>query len=731
MVHSCGDITETAAASTTTVTAACRQATGWANVVDGDDFPIYQTLGQASPGSIRASGPASATNRSLAPSRLGTSSTVLQGSAVASSARLVPVPSSMHQGPGNGSSVPRGASLGTRASHSGPLITGPSSENPLRTPLTVSVSATTPSCMADGAPWFSPSSWCYCGPSSTYPTLLATSNATTANCAYTSLPASTIQPVTISAPPMNIPGKYGVPGCAAVASSDGKSAYCNCGGTPAPTLSPTADGLLNCAYTVQPTSSYNPQQSTATPPPPPSLPYTPGQCNVHIWEALGQEISDPQVIINVIITDADGNSIGNNSGSLDWGQTLETNSELPWTLQVTPQKKYSSRRRLFGTFLRKRVGGPIPMRPIYKHGPVDFAYASQKWDTSSSQCSVGDWDDGNANDIFGTLIFGDKFLPNRQMDCKFECSALAASSGKRDMHGDDDKIGREDVKSNPSPTTANYNPTPIDEHLFKMQGALSRRINHGAAWVKYAPSGARYYKAWQDKAGEDTVYQCNFDNDFELHSPVKRVQPVRGIRPVLEGAGYSIGREYYAVSAYGPKDNPISDFTNTISASQGVFLANANNRGALPSDPADPRYISTFPNGRDPIPWQFSSVAWEMWKRTVLAENPNWVADPSQADYSGIKSFWRREIDNSDTVSILTEAFAGKDITSIQTWYPTDSNQDSNPFWALLGSPNGNGIQHFLTDNKVALKGKGIISISATTIGDDFGRSFTMWATFG
>ena len=34
---------------------------------------------------------------------------------------------------------------------------------------------------------------------------------------------------------------------------------------------------------------------------------------------------------------------------------------------------------------------------------------------------------------------------------------------------------------------------------------------------------------------------------------------------------------------------------------------------------------------------------------------------------------------------------------------------------------------YFLTDNKVALKGKGIVSISATTINN----YYTMWATFG
>jgi hypothetical protein len=176
---------------------------------------------------------------------------------------------------------------------------------------------------------------------------------------------------------------------------------------------------------------------------------------------------------------------------------------------------------------------------------------------------------------------------------------------------------------------------------------------------------------------------------------LNRAQPASGIRGNPQEAGYGTGREYLAVSIEGPKDNLIADFTNTISATQGVFLANANDRGS-------PR-----------VAWQFSAVAWELWKRTVLTENPEWKNDMSKADYSGIMSFWRREIDNENTQSILREAFNDLDINSIQTWYPADTNEDTNPFWALLGSPNGNGIQHFLTDNKVELKGKGVISISA------------------
>ena len=120
-----------------------------------------------------------------------------------------------------------------------------------------------------------------------------------------------------------------------------------------------------------------------------------------------------------------------------------------------------------------------------------------------------------------------------------------------------------------------------------------------------------------------------------------------------------------------------------------------------------------------------------MWVKSCLTANPTWVTNPSLADYSGIKYFFRREIDNADTKAILDEAFKDKDITSTLTWTPDDAGLDTNAFWALLGSPNGNGMIYLLTDNKVALKGKGIVSISATTIDIGVGVYYTMWATYG
>lgn len=76
-----------------------------------------------------------------------------------------------------------------------------------------------PTCTNNGAAWFSPPTWCECAPFTppgpyTYATLSASANATTVNCNYSVLPASTINPVTTTPAPTNIPGLNGIPGCA-------------------------------------------------------------------------------------------------------------------------------------------------------------------------------------------------------------------------------------------------------------------------------------------------------------------------------------------------------------------------------------------------------------------------------------------------------------------------------------------------------------------------------------
>ncbi len=140
-----------------------------------------------------------------------------------------------------------------------------------------------PNCLADGAPWFLPTSWCDCGVSATYPTIPPSSGVTasSANCAYTVLPTATINPTsnTNSAAPTNVPGQNGVSGCAYYLAADqglpsGTPNYCFCGGGPnvpaadAPLLTHTDVNppVTDCNYATQPPTGWSP---TTTPPPPP------------------------------------------------------------------------------------------------------------------------------------------------------------------------------------------------------------------------------------------------------------------------------------------------------------------------------------------------------------------------------------------------------------------------------------------------------------------------------
>lgn len=111
----------------------------------------------------------------------------------------------------------------------------------------------------------SPTSYCDCGPSETYPTLPPTSSgATRANCAYTSLdPAKTIQPVTTTSPPTNIPGMAGLGACHGYGFGDDTApdqcpyaldGWCVCNGVTVAPLPATESNYINCAYTLQPTA---------------------------------------------------------------------------------------------------------------------------------------------------------------------------------------------------------------------------------------------------------------------------------------------------------------------------------------------------------------------------------------------------------------------------------------------------------------------------------------------
>lgn len=165
--------------------------------------------------------------------------------------------------------------------------------------------------------------------------------------------------------------------------------------------------------------------------------------------------------------------------------------------------------------------------------------------------------------------------------------------------------------------------------------------------------------------------------------------------------------------AYLPTDRPPQDnpsWSNAMSPGAGVFLAMSNHRGT-------PKVVEDA-----------SAIHWWEWQKTVRTENPD------ATDFSGLSTYVRFTIVNEGTQAILFEAVAGKGDfqTKSVSFTPDDPNQDSNGFWAILGTDNGKGIMYLLTDYKNGMKGKGITSINVQLLGsNDKTADWMFWATIG
>ena len=62
---------------------------------------------------------------------------------------------------------------------------------------------------------------------------------------------------------------------------------------------------------------------------------------------------------------------------------------------------------------------------------------------------------------------------------------------------------------------------------------------------------------------------------------------------------------------------------------------------------------------------------------------------------------------------------------------PEDTDQATNPFWAMIGSPNGYGANRLCTDHKVAFGGKGVVAMNAYVTKATVGSLMFMWAEIG
>lgn len=208
---------------------------------------------------------------------------------------------------------------------------------------------------------------------------------------------------------------------------------------------------------------------------------------------------------------------------------------------------------------------------------------------------------------------------------------------------------------------------------------------------------------------------CEMDAAFRNNK--NGPKSLRGFKiDLLKQIGITPTKSYYAFMTFGKKSDgtEVGDFFNTISAEQGIFFANANDRGERKE-----HGVIT----QQPVAYQMSTIAWWLWKHTVMASHAHSVKEDDE-DFSDLRYFFRVNIKNEETAEILQHALG--DENGPKDFTPEDESQN-NAFWPILGSANGNGIVWFLADHKKSLKGRTIEKITVWLSEED--HSYNFWAT--
>ena len=477
-----------------------------------------------------------------------------------------------------------------------------------------------------------------------------------------------------------MPGQNGIGACHASVSAPGTSAFCDCNGTPAPTLKPTNSDYINCAYSVLPTSSYDPKipvSSTTSYSAPAetttsSTPAATPTCKVHVWEGHGTyPIQDPQIALVASLTDGSGKAQGEDHTADTWNKAWTVKGTLPQSLTITPQLKSQSSR------LVRRAGAPLPQWPPNEDSTLKFQYGSSTWRSTDSQCSVGGWDGGNFDDFVGTFLGFENYLLNRQMDCTFPCPAQGSkkrSSDVRDL----------EIRGDDANTT------------------LVRRVvpDRSEKWTQFAGKGQQLYDAFAAAPMADVATLCDLERQYSDPPPIiSGNNPDPKSRVILGTANIAVPPDAYYYLAYLDGNTNGATFSNVISPAAGAFLATFNSRG------------------KPAVEETFSAVAWYQWVKTVK------TVTPDATDFSGLKAMLRVMISNDDTIDILYEAVIYPQVDFFTTAVPyTPENRDlnENPFWAILGTPNGKGIIRLLTDYKKSMNGKALTSLKIQLIDNNW-----------
>lgn len=217
--------------------------------------------------------------------------------------------------------------------------------------------------------------------------------------------------------------------------------------------------------------------------------------------------------------------------------------------------------------------------------------------------------------------------------------------------------------------------------------SLIRRVDRSAAWNTYASKGQGYWDAFnnRDPTIADSVL-CNVLATYNIEQ-YSKTTPAASFQPFLTLINSQMTSAYQVLLTWeAPAGKQDADLFNLFDPDSGTIVAAANDIGDAPD--------------------HWSDIAWYLWVRACLTKNP------TTTTFGNVNTIIQRNIDNSDTWDIISDALSGGYTVGQPKYFtPADRDLNANAFWALLGSPNGNGIIHMLTDHKHQLNGKSIVRI--------------------
>ncbi|KAF2667859.1 hypothetical protein BT63DRAFT_457158 [Microthyrium microscopicum] len=395
----------------------------------------------------------------------------------------------------------------------------------------------------------------------------------------------------------------------------------------------------------------------------------PNKCHVHVEQILWQDTSKPDTSLDVWATDKGSDDRNSGVKDVNWGGTFELSTKLGQSIVITAQNNTDQK------------AGESPFgRELQLLSVLEFSVPSERFISNTPACATTPWTDKQDPHDPG-------HSPTRDIDCNFDCPTTGpVSLVKRLAH-----IFRSNLRR-------------TFRRLFRRaDGDVPTDIDQKKAY--YAERGQKYYKAWNDRPTTEPDARSICDLNQFPDNTIQLGKATGKLKALLAEEGISPTESYFRL--YNAKTN--AEFSNSISVADGAFIAVANDRD--------------IGSTGKPVDEQFSQVAWEQWVKTVL------TANPSATDFSLLKTMWRRNISNQQTVDIISIAFKGRpEVSETIVFTPSDQSLD-NLFWALLGTPNGNGMQYFLGDNKRKMKGKGITSLKVrrTDTGGKLPNGNTAW----